>query len=143
LWEDRLEDFFGLLKQAISDAEGRPAGAMADGKGGRGGAKDKTVQETLQEHYNYFDSRRHLLRYKECRERGLPIGSGAIEGGIRFIGKDRLDQTGMSWNVRGGESILQLRTVKYSGRWDELAQKRAEKRRTRYESARTQWTKAA
>ena len=113
------------------------------GKANRKPEKPKTAAELLQEHYDYFDARRHLLRYVECRERGLPIGSGAIEGGIRFIGKDRLDRTGMRWNIAGAEAILQLRCVKYSDRWDELAAKRDAERRQRYQNARTAWNNAA
>lgn len=128
LWESRLDDFFEGLRKTIADAEAR---------------MDQESQKALQEHYNYFDKRRRMLRYRECRERGLPIGSGAIEGGIGFIGKDRLDTTGMSWNIAGGENILQLRCVKYSDRWDELAAKREEKRRKRYQSAKTLWDKVA
>ena len=126
LWDSRLDDFFASLSKTIADAEARA---------------DSESQKALQEHYDYFDKRRHLLRYRECRERDLPIGSGAIEGGIRFIGKDRLDGSGMSWNIAGGEKILQLRCVKYSERWDELAKKREEKRCQRYDSAKLAWIK--
>jgi hypothetical protein len=125
LWNDKLGEFFLKLQQATDNANTPEA------------------RETLQEHHDYFAARRHLLRYKECRERGLPIGSGAIEGGIRFIGKDRLDRTGMRWKVSGAEAILQLRCVKYSDRWDELAAKRLEARRQKYQSRRAAWNKAA
>jgi hypothetical protein len=125
LWYDRLEAFFLKLQQAIDDA------------------KTPEDREKLQEHHDYFAARRHLLRYQECRDRGLPIGSGAIEGGIRFIGKDRLDRTGMRWKVAGAEAILQLRCVKYSERWAELAEKRAGKRRQVYQAARRRWLQAA
>ena len=128
LWDGRLDDFFASLSKTIADAEARA---------------DSESQKALQGYYEYFDKRRHLLRYRECRERGLPIGSGAIEGGIKFIGKDRLDGSGMRWNIAGGEKILQLRSVKYSDRWDELAKKRSDKRRQRYDNARTLWDKAA
>lgn len=125
LWDDKHDEFFQGLKQAID------------------GAKTEDAREALQEHYYFFDVRRHLLRYLECRNRGLPIGSGAMEGGVRFIGKDRMDRTGMRWNVAGAEAILQLRCIKYSDRWEELAAKRAAERRRRYESARSAWKQAA
>ena len=34
-----------------------------------------------------------------------------VEGGIRFIGKDRLDRTGMEWKEPGAEDILHLRAL--------------------------------
>jgi hypothetical protein len=125
LWDGRLDDFFKALQQAVDNA------------------KKPEASKTLREHYSYFLSRRELLRYKECRERGLPIGSGAIEGGIRFIGKDRLDRTGMRWKIAGAEDILQLRCIKYSDRWDELATRRAEHRRRLYTTVKAKWNKAA
>ena len=125
LWDGRLDDFFKALQQAVDNA------------------KTPEASKTLREHYSYFLSRRELLRYKECRERGLPIGSGAIEGGIRFIGKDRLDRTGMRWKIAGAEDILQLRCIKYSDRWDELATRRAEHRRRLYTTVKAKWNKAA
>jgi hypothetical protein len=30
-------------------------------------------------------ARKPLLTYKQCRERGLPIGSSIVEGGIRIV----------------------------------------------------------
>lgn len=124
LWDDKHDEFFQSLKQAVDTAK----------------TEDR---EALQEHYNFFDVRRHLLRYLECRNRGLPIGSGAMEGGVRFIGKDRMDRTGMRWNISGAEAILQLRCVKHSDRWEELAAKRSAERRRRCETARSAWNKAA
>ena len=125
LWHSRLDDFFRKLKQGVDDAK-RPGDRKA-----------------LEDHHNYFKARRHLLRYQECRDRGLPIGSGAIEGAIRFVGKDRLDRTGMRWKIPGAEDILQLRCLKYSERWDELASGRATGRRQRYQNIRTAWNQAA
>lgn len=124
LWHSHLDEFFAKLKQAINDA--KPG-----------------ARKALQVDCEYFVARRHLLRYQECRNRGLPIGSGAIEGGIRFVGKDRLSRTGMRWKIQGAEYVLQLRCVKCSHRWDELAAKRATKRKDYYCYAKTQWDKAA
>ena len=125
LWYGRLEEFFSKLEQAARD-----------GKTGE-------ARKALEAHHKYFTIRRDLLRYQECRNRGLPIGSGAIEGGIRFIGKDRLCRSGMRWNIRGAEAILELRCVKHSDRWNDLAEKRAAKRAQFYRDARAAWYKAA
>lgn len=80
----------------------------------------KTVKENL----TYFTNNKNRLDYKGCREAGLPIGSGVIEGGVRFIGKDRLDGTGMRWLVPGAERILQLRCLDASQKWDRFWVKR-------------------
>lgn len=125
LWHSRLDEFFHLLDQAIL------------------GCKNRCAKVALKTHLAYFETRRHLLRYQDCRNRGLPIGSGAIEGGIRFVAKDRLCRTGMRWNIAGASLILQLGCVKHSNRWDEVTQRLADKRREDYGAARTRWYRAA
>ena len=97
----------------------------------------------IQDHIDYFARRRHLLRYKECRARNLPIGSGVIEGGIRFLGKDRLDRSGMSWNVKGADDMLCLRCARYSDRLVEFYTTRGLETKARYETAQRRWLSAA
>jgi hypothetical protein len=52
---------------------------------------------------NYFKERRNYLCYRKCLDEGLLIGSGMIEGGVRFVAKDRLYRTGMIWNTEGAD----------------------------------------
>lgn len=122
LLEGRLDDFFDELTRQRAALKGH---------------KDrvKVVDDTIR----YFEERRHLLRYKECLERGLPIGSGMIEGGVRFIGKDRLDRSGMKWNVEGAEAILQLRCLDASNRWDAFFRDAAAKRLALYHDKKAAW----
>jgi hypothetical protein len=128
LKEGRLPEFFSALEDLEQQArdEGR-----------------SEVAEVMREELAYFSERRPLLRYKECLERGLPIGSGMIEGGIRFVGKDRLDRTGMRWGEPGAEQILQLRCLDTSDRWDTFFQTASARRQDRYQAAKRQWLKAA
>ena len=72
LWFGRLDDFFQELRKAVDDAK------MDE-------AKTSEARETLEEHYNYFEPRRDLLRYQECRDRGLPIGSGGCLAALRAL----------------------------------------------------------
>lgn len=123
LWESHNAQFFESLSRMRDDAKANKA--------------------EIQEHIDYFARRRHLLRYKECRERNLPVGSGVIEGGIRFLGKDRLDRSGMSWNKAGAHGMLGLRCNRFSGRLEEFYAKRDLERTKRYRAAQRQWLSAA
>ena len=123
LWESRNTQFFEMLGRLRDDASAH--------------------KSEIQDHIDYFARRRHLLRYKECRERNLPIGSGVIEGGIRFLGKDRLDRAGMSWNIKGADGILALRCARYSGRLDEFYATRGLETKERYQRAQRRWLSAA
>ena len=99
LHEGELDEFLGLLRKSVK------ASIPADG--------DKPNPK-LDTALKYFEKRRKLLCYKWCRESGLPIGSGMVEGGVRFVGKDRLDCTGMRWGTPGASVRTNQRTQRFS-----------------------------
>ena len=59
------------------------------------------------------------LQYPTFRKLGLPLGSGAIESGIRRVINLRLKNNGMFWREEHAEEMLQVRTQVISKRWDE------------------------
>jgi hypothetical protein len=59
------------------------------------------------------------LRYATFSELGLPVGSGAIESSIRRVINLRLKGNGIFWKEENAESMLQLRSLVISDRWDE------------------------
>ncbi len=126
LYEDELDTFFKMLRDSVKDSIS-------------GGKPKEELEITLK----YFEKRRKLLCYKWCRDNGLPIGSGMVEGGIRFVGKDRLDGTGMRWGTPGASDILQLRCIDASQRWDEFTAMRTTKRAQRFSELKAAWLRAA
>jgi hypothetical protein len=128
LYEGELDAFFKMLRESVR--------ASASDNGGIPKAELATTLK-------YFVNRRKLLCYKWCRDNGLPIGSGMVEGGIRFVGKDRLDGTGMRWGTPGAGDILQLRCIDASKRWDEFTTKRSNKRTQRFAELKSAWLQAA
>jgi hypothetical protein len=60
------------------------------------------------------------MRYEICLKKGYPIGSGVIEGACRNLINDRLELTGMSWTIKGAESVMRLRAVHINKDWDEF-----------------------
>jgi hypothetical protein len=50
---------------------------------------------------------------------GIPLGSGAIESGIRRVINRRMKNNGMYWLEENAEIMLQLRCQVISERWDE------------------------
>lgn len=66
----------------------------------------------------YFRKRRHLMRYAELRERGLPIGTGVMEAACKTLVTQRMKQSGMRWSPTGGQAILNLRGWVQSERFD-------------------------
>jgi hypothetical protein len=59
------------------------------------------------------------LQYPTFRKFGLPLGSGAIESGIRRVINLRLKNNGMFWREKHAEEMLQVRAQVISKRWDE------------------------
>ena len=59
------------------------------------------------------------MKYDEYLEKGYPIGSGVIEGTCRSLVNDRMELSGMHWSKNGAESMLELRSIKMNGLWNE------------------------
>ena len=62
------------------------------------------------------------MKYDEYLAKGYPIGSGVIEGACRSFVKDRMELAGMRWSEIGAEKMLELRSKKVNGKWDNFWQ---------------------
>lgn len=67
----------------------------------------------------YLQERMDKIRYRECRDQGLPIGSGSVESANKTVVEVRLKRAGCRWAVANVDPMLTLRTVLKSHRWDE------------------------
>jgi hypothetical protein len=86
------------------------------------GEKRKTVTAVI----GYYENNRQHMRYDEYLAAGFPIGSGVAEGACRHVVKDRLEQTGMRWNVAGAQAMLHLRAIYLNGDWNDFVSYRIE-----------------
>jgi hypothetical protein len=59
------------------------------------------------------------MRYADYLDQGFPIATGVIEGGCRYLVKDRMDITGARWGLAGAEAVLRLRALRSSRDFDE------------------------
>ena len=59
------------------------------------------------------------MSYRHFRQLGIPLGSGAIESGIRQVINRRLKSNSLFWRESNAESMLQVRCQLISDRWDE------------------------
>ena len=66
----------------------------------------------------YHEKRKSYMKYDEYLAKGYPIGSGVIEGTCRSFVKDRMELAGMRWSEIGAEAMLELRSIKVNGKWD-------------------------
>ena len=70
----------------------------------------------------YFKNNQHRMRYKEYRNKGLDIGSGAIESAHRIVIQTRMKQSGMHWKKSNVQSIACLRSKYLSGQWTSIVE---------------------
>lgn len=68
--------------------------------------------------YHYIEANKQHINYPGYIEKGLFIGSGAIESSNKVIVQKRLKQAGMRWNAETAQYILTLITKWEGGRWE-------------------------
>jgi len=59
----------------------------------------------------YFERQQERMRYPEYLRRGLPIGSGAVEGACKHVVTERFKGSGMRWKLPTAEPVLRLRAA--------------------------------
>jgi len=79
----------------------------------------KADPETVESALTYFENNRHRMHYDEYLAAGYPIASGVIERSCRHIVEDRLDGTGMRWELPGAVPMLHTRSITLSDDWHE------------------------
>ena len=65
----------------------------------------------------YFSNHEQYFDYKGALEKGLPIGSGEVEGGHRWVIQKRLKLSGAWWKEENAEKMLALRVVRANDEW--------------------------
>ncbi len=87
------------------------------------GAIDRLTQALVEagvgDYSAYFRQHQRRMQYQEFWEAGYPIGSGAVESGVKRY-KQRLDGPGMRWSRRGAERMTLLRSAVLSDDFDRL-----------------------
>ncbi len=81
---------------------------------GLGGQRQKAFAAA----YQYLRRHGKWLRYWEYKAVGLPLGSGVTEAACKTVFTQRLKQSGMRWEVSGGQVVVTLRVVLLSGVWE-------------------------
>jgi hypothetical protein len=84
------------------------------------GKYTKSKKTKIEKILRYFEKRKEYMKYDEYLAKGYPIGSGVIEGTCRSFVKDRMELAGMRWSEIGAEAMLELRSVKVNGKWNDF-----------------------
>ncbi len=71
----------------------------------------------------YLENRLEYLDYKGALAAGLPISSGEVESGHRWVIQARLKIAGAWWKTVNAERMLGLLTVRASDQWESYWQR--------------------
>jgi len=88
-------------------------------EGIRGLARGRDAKEYAKK-TKYFERHIERMRYKEFKEKKIPIGSGAVESAVRRIINQRMKGPGLLWLPESAQAMLLFRAYLKSGRWQEL-----------------------
>jgi hypothetical protein len=83
------------------------------------GLPEGAASAAVHREVNYFHEHQDRMDYRAGRQRGEPIGSGAIESTCRQA-QCRFKQPGQYWSRQGDEALLCLETFWRNGRWNLL-----------------------
>ena len=76
-------------------------------------------QAPIRRAQRYFSNREKQLDYPSALERGLPIGSGLIEGAHRHVLQKRLKLSGAWWAKDNLKHMVALRIIRANKQWDQ------------------------
>lgn len=76
-------------------------------------------REAVQAERNYLDNNRDRLDYQGAKEKGEPLGSGAMESTCKQY-EGRFHCPGQFWTKEGDEALMCLETFWRNGRWSWL-----------------------
>lgn len=86
----------------------------------KSGPGNKTKRKGLRTTIGYLQKRLPMMNYDYLLKQDLEIGTGSVEGAVRYVVAQRFDMAGMRWIRERAEALLQLRCIEVNGQWDEF-----------------------
>jgi len=68
----------------------------------------------------YLQRNRRRMNYFQLQQKNLPIGSGIVEAACKNVIGARMKKSGMRWTINGGQTVLTLRSLILSERWEQF-----------------------
>lgn len=81
--------------------------------------KEHPDEKAVSGNLAYLEKREKQMQYPNFQAQGWPIGSGIVESGNKLVVEARLKGSGMHWADFNVNSMLALRNILCSDRWNE------------------------
>jgi hypothetical protein len=81
------------------------------------GPGNKGRRERLTAAIRYLGDRLDKLEYGSYRDQDLEVGTGQVEGAIKYVIAKRCDHGGMRWKRERAQAVIQLRCIDVNGQW--------------------------
>jgi hypothetical protein len=113
-WVDRQKKrlYGGRVPQIVAELQCQLDHTPRTGPGNKG------KRERLTNVLGYIEKRLARMNYQQLLARDLEIGSGAVEGAVKYVIGKRCDHGGMRWIKERVEALVQLRCIEINGHWD-------------------------
>ena len=85
------------------------------------GPGNKGRRKRLSDAIRYIEKRLEKLNYGTYRSRDLEVGTGQVEGAIKYVIAKRCDHGGMRWKRTRAQAVIQLRCIDVNGHWEAFA----------------------
>ncbi|KPA10840.1 hypothetical protein MHK_008954, partial [Candidatus Magnetomorum sp. HK-1] len=82
--------------------------------------RDEEKLKSINNLISYIEKRLDMMNYKKYIDQDLPIGTGIVEGAVRYVISERMDCSGMRWIPERAEALLRLRCIELNGDWDKF-----------------------
>lgn len=99
--------------------------------GRKRGRLTPTKRKLLDSVIRYLTNNQQYMKYDEYLRAGYPIGSGVVEGACRHLVRDRMERSGMRWDIHGAQAMLDTRAIFLNGQWDDFMTYRIEAEQSR------------
>ena len=84
------------------------------------GPGNKGHRQRLSDAIRYLERRLDKVNYGTYRAQDLEVGTGQVEGAIKYVIAKRCDHGGMRWIRQRAQAVIQLRCIDVNGHWHEF-----------------------
>lgn len=84
------------------------------------GPGNKGRRKRLADAIRYLDTRSDKMAYGTYRKLDLEVGTGQVEGAVKYVVAKRCDHGGMRWIRQRAQAVIQLRCIDVNGHWREF-----------------------